>query len=62
MGTPSHAVGPTEPPLLEETIGANLRRTVERFGDRDALVSRHQGLRFTYEEFWTEVGRLEVVV
>ena len=31
-------------PLLGETIGENLRRTVERFGDREALVVRAAGL------------------
>jgi hypothetical protein len=34
----SYAQGPRVPPLLEETIGENLRRTVERFGEREALV------------------------
>jgi fatty-acyl-CoA synthase len=37
-------------PLLEETIGANLERTVASFPDREALVVRHQGLRYTYAE------------
>ena len=44
----SYARGATSPPLLGETIGENLRRTVERFGDREALVVRHQGYRATY--------------
>ncbi|HET7047157.1 MAG TPA: AMP-binding protein [Solirubrobacteraceae bacterium] len=52
----SHERGPTDPPLLEETIGANLRRTVERFADREALVVRHQGYRATYGELWEQVG------
>ncbi len=43
--------GPTDQPLLEETIGANLERTVRRFGGREALVVRHQQLRYTYDEF-----------
>ena len=42
-------------PLLGETIGENLRRTVERFGDREALVVRHQHYRATYRELWLEV-------
>src|SRR4051794_5686526 len=46
----SHAVGPTDVPLLEETIGENLERTVAEHGAREALVSRHQGLRYTYAE------------
>jgi hypothetical protein len=36
----SYAHGASAVPLLGETIGANLRRTVERFGDREALVVR----------------------
>ena len=55
--TLSYAHGPTAVPLLDETIGANLRRTVERFPDREALVVRHQGVRLTYAELWLEVDR-----
>ena len=51
----SHERGPTDIPLLEETIGENLRRTVERFADREALVVRHQGYRATYGELWEQV-------
>lgn len=39
-------------PLLGETIGENLRRTLERFGDREAIVVRHQNFRATYRELW----------
>jgi fatty-acyl-CoA synthase len=42
---------------LGETIGANFRRTVERFGDREALVVRHQGFRATYRELAELVSR-----
>lgn len=49
--SPSYAAGPTDTPLLDDTIGANLARTVERFGDRDALVDVHGGRRWTYAEF-----------
>jgi fatty-acyl-CoA synthase len=51
----SYARGPSDVPLLEETIGENLRRTVERFGEREALVVRHQGYRATYRELWEQV-------
>ena len=54
--TTSHASGPTAVPLLEKTIGAALRRTVERFGDREALVVREQGYRATYRELSDEVA------
>ena len=55
---PSHAAGPTEPALLEQTIGANLDATVARFGDREALVDRAQGLRWTYAVLGEQVDRL----
>jgi fatty-acyl-CoA synthase len=48
----SYAHGVNAVPLLGETIGENLRRTVERFGDREALVVRNQNVRLTYTELW----------
>ncbi|GGB76703.1 AMP-binding protein [Knoellia flava TL1] len=56
--TLSHSTGPTEPPLLGETIGANLDATVARHGDREALVDRAQGIRWTYAVLGAEVDRL----
>jgi fatty-acyl-CoA synthase len=47
-------------PLLDETIGANLERTVRTHGDRTAFVSCHQGVRFTYAEFDAAVDDLAV--
>jgi fatty-acyl-CoA synthase len=52
----SVSAGPRDMPLLELTIGEGLRRAVERFGDREALVVREQGYRATYRELWDEVG------
>jgi fatty-acyl-CoA synthase len=46
----AHGVSPT--PLLGQTIGDNFRTTVERFGDREALVVRSQNVRFTYRQLW----------
>jgi len=54
----SYASGVSDQPLIGETIGENLERTVGRFPDGEALVSRHQGLRYTYAEFGAEVDRL----
>ncbi len=47
----AHAAGPTDTPLLDHTIGADLARTVGRFGDREALVDVQGGRRWTYTEF-----------
>ena len=54
----SESVGAVEPPLLEETIGANLARTVAAHPDREALVVAHQGIRWTYAQLADEVDRV----
>ncbi len=56
--TLSHTAGPTEPALLEQTIGDCLDTTVERFGARDALVDRAAGVRYTWAELGSAVDRL----
>lgn len=56
--TLSYASGPAEVPLLGQTIGENLRRTVERYPDREALVVRSQQYRASYSELWTQVETL----
>ncbi|MEE8456953.1 MAG: AMP-binding protein, partial [Acidimicrobiia bacterium] len=58
MTTLSHARGDTATPLLNETIGTNLARTVSLHGDNEALVSRHQGIRWTYREFAEEIDQV----
>jgi fatty-acyl-CoA synthase len=45
-------------PLLGETIGANLARTVAAHGEREALVARHQGIRWTYADLDERVDRV----
>ena len=47
---PSYSSGVSSVPLLGDTIGANLRRTTAAAPDAEALVSCHQGLRFTYAQ------------
>jgi fatty-acyl-CoA synthase len=54
----SYASGISDVPLLGETIGANLERTVARFGDREGLVDVASGRRWTYAQFDTAVNRL----
>src|SRR5882724_3537283 len=51
----SYAHGTSEVPLLGETIGERLRRTVEQFADREALVVRSQGYRASYRALWAAV-------
>src|SRR5258705_13601902 len=50
--------GTSSTPLIEETIGANLERIARRFGDLEALVSRHQRRRYTYAELDRAVSEL----
>ncbi|MFD2541219.1 AMP-binding protein [Lacinutrix gracilariae] len=45
-------------PLLGETIGENLRKTVEKYPNNDALISVHQNYRATYKQFYQEVIHL----
>ncbi|MFF9006954.1 AMP-binding protein [Streptomyces goshikiensis] len=54
----SYASGVFEVPLLGDTIGENLDRTVRRFPGRDALVDRAAGRRWTYAEFSADVDAL----
>lgn len=46
----SYAAGETTTPLLDETIGANLARTVAQWPDREALVEVASGRRWTWRE------------
>ncbi|WP_406638908.1 AMP-binding protein [Amycolatopsis sp. WGS_07] len=55
---PSYASGTSSVPLLGDTIGDNFDRTVAAFGDRDALVDREAGTRWTYRELAAEVDTL----
>jgi fatty-acyl-CoA synthase len=54
----SYAHGACGEPLLGETIGRNLERTVARYPDAGALVSAHQDVRYTYRELGEAVDRL----
>jgi fatty-acyl-CoA synthase len=55
--TLSYVHGASSVPLLGETVGANLRRTVTDFGDSEALVVRHQTYRANYRELWDQTTR-----
>ncbi|NMM90555.1 AMP-binding protein [Rhodococcus sp. SRB_17] len=55
---PSYTSGVWDGPMLGDTIGDNLDRTVAAHGDRDALVDHASGRRWTYSEFGTAVDAL----
>ncbi len=50
----SYVHGASDIPLLGETIGNNLKRTVEKFPNNDALICVHQNYRATYQEFYNQ--------
>lgn len=51
----SYAHGISDIPLKGETIGNNLRTTIEKYGECEALVVVSQGYRATYQELWIQV-------
>jgi fatty-acyl-CoA synthase len=55
---PSSVSGVSEVSLLGDTIGDNFDRTVARHGDREALVDRPSGRRWTYSQLRAEVDAL----
>ena len=55
MKEQSYAHGVSNVPLRGETVGQCLRKTVEQYGDREALVVVSQNYRATYRQLWDEV-------
>jgi len=51
----SYVHGASDIPLIGETIGSHFDRIVERHGARDALIVRHQHIRWSYRELQAEV-------
>ena len=51
----SYVNGVSDTPLRYQTIGEALEEAVARYGDREALVVRHQDIRWTYAEFAEQV-------
>ena len=54
---PAYAQGPSEIALRGETIGRMWHEVVAEHGARPAIVSRHQGIRWTYAELDAQVER-----
>ncbi|HLK17394.1 MAG TPA: AMP-binding protein [Bryobacteraceae bacterium] len=52
----SYAKGP-DAPLIESTIADVFRSTCDRFPEREALVARHQNVRFTFGQLDAEIER-----
>jgi fatty-acyl-CoA synthase len=54
----SYVHGASNVPLIGSTIGDLLDQTAERFPNREALISCHQKIRYTYEQLKTECNRV----
>ncbi len=54
----SYVHGAANAPLIGSTIGDLFDQVVERFPYRDALISRHQKIRYTYSQMKTECDRV----
>ncbi len=54
----SYSSGESATPLLGDTIGGNFDATVRQFGDRDALIDRPTGRRWTYTGLAADVDAL----
>ncbi|WP_309131796.1 AMP-binding protein [Brevibacterium sp.] len=60
MAELSYSSGPSTQPLLGDTIPANFAKTAAAYADAQALVDRHSGRRWTYEEFDRDTDALAV--
>jgi len=55
MSQPSYTCGRQDQPLLTQTIGQAFDATVARCTDGEALVVRHQGLRYSWRQLAAQV-------
>ncbi|OAL01110.1 acyl-CoA synthetase/AMP-acid ligase-like protein II [Phaeosphaeriaceae sp. SRC1lsM3a] len=56
--TKAYAVGPTEPPLLEQTVPQHFAGVVKQHGDRNAVISHHQQTILTYDTLDRDSNKL----
>ncbi len=54
----SRVSGPTDVPMLEQTIGQAFDKAVADWGDRLALVVSHQDVHWSWSELGERVERL----
>ncbi|WP_136680875.1 AMP-binding protein [Neptunomonas sp. XY-337] len=54
---PSYTSGVSEKPLIGMTIGDKFDEIAAAYPDNDALIVRHQGLRYSYKELQTAVDK-----
>lgn len=51
----AYTYGASDISLIGETIDQNLRKTVEKYPNKEALISVHQNYRVSYAEFYAQV-------
>ena len=54
----SYVHGASNVPLIGDTIGSYFDHVAERYAEREALVVRHQGIRWNYRELRERVDNL----
>ena len=54
----SYLCGQANEPLLYETIGACVERIAATYPDKEALVVRHQNIRWTFSEYKSRIDAL----
>jgi len=52
----SYVCGTSDQPLIYQTIGDAFDQAVEKWGDKEAVVVRHQDIRWSYKELGEAVG------
>jgi fatty-acyl-CoA synthase len=58
MLTRSYVHGASAVPLIGDTVGSHFDKAVERWPEREALVVRHQNIRWSYRDLQREVDAL----
>jgi fatty-acyl-CoA synthase len=56
--THSYRCGSSSEPLLYETIGQCIDRIADRFGEKEALVVRHQKVRWSFHQYRVQIDAL----
>lgn len=58
----SYSKGTTDKPLIEKTVGNYFDEVASKYRDSEALVSKHQKLRFTYSQLHEKVNELAIAL
>jgi fatty-acyl-CoA synthase len=58
----SYVFGPIDRPLIEKTVGGFFDEVATKYGESDALVSRHQSLRLSYAKLKELVDELAIAL